>query len=82
MTDRESLFIKKKLLKKQGVLFIIILWCSYTNKVFVFRYLVNFTMKCIEGQIKGFNFLICTAFDQKSRKCASGNSLNTKVTII
>ena len=39
-------------------------------------------MKCIEGQIKAFSFLICIAFDPKSRKCASGNSLNAKVAII
>ena len=40
---------------------------------FIFRYLLNFTMKCIKGQIKTFSFLVCTAYDDvkstKGGKC-------------
>ena len=71
-------FFYKKALKKaklieirNQVLFIIILWLSsnYTNKFIIFEYLLNFTAKCIKGQIKAFSFLFCTACDAKSTKC-------------
>ena len=39
-----------------------------TNRFFKFRYLLNFTTKCIGGQIKALSFLICTACDAKSTK--------------
>ena len=39
-----------------------------TNNLFIFRDLLNFTAKCIEGQIKAFSFLFCTASDVKSTK--------------
>ena len=35
---------------------------------FIFRCLLNFTMKCIGGQIKTFSFLFCTTCDAKSTK--------------
>ena len=37
-----------------------------TNKFFIFIDLLNFTAKCIGGQIKGSSFLFCTASDAKS----------------
>ena len=40
-----------------------------TNKFFIFSCLLNFTMKCIGGQIKAFSFLFCTPYDVK---CAKG----------
>ena len=39
-----------------------------TNKLFIFRYLLNFTKKCIGGQIKAFSFLFCTANDPEGAK--------------
>ena len=51
-------------------MFIIILWLSsnFTNKFFIFEYLLNFTRKCIGGQVKAFSFLFCAACDPKSTK--------------
>ena len=39
-----------------------------TNKLFIFRYLLNFRKKCIGGQIKAFSLPFCTACDAKSKK--------------
>ena len=39
-----------------------------TNKFFIFSCLLNFTMKCIGGQIKAFSFLFCTPYDAKCAK--------------
>ena len=57
-------------------MFIIILWHNCTNKFFIFRDLLNFTKKCIGGQIKAFSFLFYTASDAKSTK--GGECYNTK----
>ena len=74
--ERASSFIKKAL-KKQSVnankkLSIVyyypLIISNYTNKLFIFEYLLNFTTKCIGGQIKAFSFLFCTACDVKSTK--------------
>ena len=56
-------FYKKKLLKKQHVY-----KRNYTNKLFIFRYLLNFTTKCIGDQIKVFSFPSCSVCDTKSTK--------------
>ena len=44
-----------------------------TNEFFTFRYLLNFTGKCIGGQIKAFSFFFCTVCDDakstKGREC-------------
>ena len=53
---------------RNSVLFIIILWRNYTNKLFIFRDYLNFTAKCIGGQIKAFSFLFCTTSDAKNIK--------------
>ena len=53
-----------------------VLWHSYTNKFFIFRYLLNFTTKCIGGQIKAFRFLFFNACDAKSTKGVSVNIEN------
>ena len=55
-------------------MFIIILWCNYTKKFFIFRYLLNFTTECIAGQIEGFSFLFCTLVMQKVQKVESINT--------
>ena len=34
----------------------------------MFRDLLNFTAKCIGGQIKAFSFLFCTSCDARSTK--------------
>ena len=39
-----------------------------TKKFFIFRDLLNITMKCIGGQIKAFSFFFCTANDAKNIK--------------
>ena len=54
-------------------MFIIILWCNYTKKFFIFRYLLSFTTECIAGQIKGFSFLFCPLVMQKVQKVESIN---------
>ena len=47
--------------------FIVILWRNYqANNLFIFRDLLNFTVKCVGGQIKAFSFLFCAASDAKS----------------
>ena len=38
------------------------------KKILHAPYLLNFTTKCIGGQIKAFSFLFCTACDAKSTK--------------
>ena len=38
-----------------------------TNKFFIFRDLLNFTTKCIGGQIKAFSFLFCTVSGVKTK---------------
>ena len=51
-------------------MFIIILWVIIqTNKLFIFRDLLNFfTEWCTGGQIKAYSFHFCTASDAKSTK--------------
>ena len=39
-----------------------------TNQFFIFRDLLNLTMKCIGDQIKGFSFLFCNTSNAKSTK--------------
>ena len=39
-----------------------------TNKLFIFRYLLNFTAKYIGGQIKASSFIFCTTSHAKSIK--------------
>ena len=61
-------FYKKKLFEKQ-----LAHRRSYANKIFIFRYLLNFTTKCIGGQIKAFSLLSCSVFTQKVQKVEKSN---------
>ena len=60
--DGACKFFYKKLLKQR------VHRRNYTNKFFIFRYLLNFTMECIGSQIKTFSFLSCTVCEAKSAK--------------
>ena len=53
---------------RNRVLFTIFLWRNYTNKFFIYRYLLDFRTKCLGGQIKDFSFLFWNACDAKSTK--------------
>ena len=67
MNDKcASSFIKKKNLKKSNMLILFSGIIIQTNKFFIFRDLLNFTTKCIGGQIKAFSFLFCATSDVKS----------------
>ena len=63
--EHASSFIKKLLKKK----------CFCRNKVykfnniFIFRYLLNFSMRHIRGPVKALSSLFCTTYDAKSTKC-------------
>ena len=77
-------FYKKKLLKKQciyrnkklNILLFYYILCFLlfydviiqTNTFYIFADLLNFTTKCIRGQIKAFSFLFCTTSNAKSTK--------------
>ena len=61
-------FYKKKLFEKQ-----LAHRRSYANKIFILRYLLNFTTKCIWGQIKAFNLLSCIVLTQKVWKVEKNN---------
>ena len=81
--EASKFFYKKHLLKKKHVyrnqkLSIVYhgSLTSYTNKFFIFRYLLHFTTKCIGGQIKAFSFLLFSACDAKSTKGVSVNIQN------
>ena len=78
MTECACSFIKKKktlkkakFLQKEETKYCLLLLYGIimqTNKLFIFRDLLKFTMKCIGGQIKAFSFLFSTASDVKSTK--------------
>ena len=70
----------KKLFKKQSVyenkkLSIVyyypLIILKLYKQIFIFRLnsSLNFTRKCIGGQIKALSFFFCTACDAKSTKC-------------
>ena len=74
-TERGSFFIKKTLKKINLFLgirnYFLLLFSDViiqTNKLFIFRDLLNLAMKFIGGQIKAFSFLFCFASDVKSTK--------------
>ena len=73
MIEHASSFMKQ-LLKKQCV-YRNTKYCLFlceviiqTNKLFIFRGLLNFTTECIGGQIKAFSCVFCTTSDAKSTK--------------
>ena len=60
--DGACKFFYKKLLKQR------VHRRNYTNKFFIFRYLLNFTTECIGGQTKAVRFLSCSVCEAKSTK--------------